>query len=793
MPTMVGDLVVKLRGDTVQFEGAMTSAAARMKKMGTQMTSIGRGISMSLSLPLLAAGAAATKLSVDFDMALSKVVGLVGLSRDEVAGFRDEILKLGPTVGKASKELAEALFFVTSAGIRGEAVMKTVEVAAKGAAAGLGETAVVADAATSAMNAYAGANMDAEMATSILVATVREGKAEASSLAPVLGRILPVAANLGIGFDQVGAALASMTRLGFDAATSATSLRATMVQLTKTTPAQEKAALAMGLSFERLRKTIREDGLLAGLQQIKDAVGEDEVAMTKIFPNVRALSGVLAMMGDSAEATTGIFQRMAKTTTDDLAVAFAAAEEQAGFKFKQALVSLQNLLIRIGDDVLPMLVPQVEKLTVSMQEWASKWKELSPGLKDFILKASGLAIVLGPLLIVLGSITTALAGLFTVVAKVAGLISAVTGIGAVTTAITGTTTAAVGAGAALTAAETAIIAAGTAATSASVAFLAATAGTVALGAAIGVLAGSIINHYLMKWDMLQQVLGNVADQYFDISEAMTKSKDAYESQLHVTQMMIKSLGLEGKQWELQAEHTQANAERLSRVTEEVTKLAREKSTLGRQMKDLIAISDEEASKQEANSKAVTEAAEEETAAQSAYLDELKKKYDVLSKDDIAAQMNSIAADFNSLKDTVDKTQLAEKFNEPMLLMAKMAAENKVAIPQPFKDAADHLGDKLVPGMRGLIDASVNFRNDFTNTGKVIDGIMWSTGETVEAALSGGFKQGITNGIEGGKVAMTEFVQRIEDTVIYIPVQPNLEGWNQAIQDAIAGRVPNTAG
>ena len=792
MSSLVGDLLVKLRGDTAQFEASMKTATARMQKFSTEAKAIGRGISMALSLPLLAVGVAATKMSTDFDMALSKVVGLVGLSREEVAAWRKEILQMGPSVGKSAKELGDALFYVTSAGIRGTAVMETIKFAAKGAAAGLGDTAVVADTATSAMNAYAKSNMSAEMATSILVATVREGKAEAASLAPVLGRILPVAATLGVSFDQVGAAMAAMTRLGFDAATSATSLRATMIQLTKVTPAQEKAASDLGLSFDKIRKAIREDGLLAGLQMIKDAVGENEVAMTSIFPNVRALSGVLAMMGDSAEATTAIFARMAKTTEKDLADAFAAAEAEAGFKFKQALISIQNLLIRIGDDILPRLVPQVEKLTAKMEEWSKKWDEMNPKTKEMILNFSKWAIILGPAIIAVGSLAGAIRSIVLVAGGLAGVWATFTGATAVAGAIGGVGAAAATAGPALAAATTPLMGMAPAATAAVGGLTLATAGLVAATAAA--IAGAYaLNQWVMETETFATAMGYVADRTQDLNAGLSESRDSYEAQLLVTQKMIKQLGLEGDEWKLQAEWTMKNAANLSKVTEKVVVLAREKSTLGRTMKDLIAASDAEKEKMVANADAVTKAVEDETAAESAHLDELKKKYEVLSKDDIAAQMSSIAEDFNALKDTVDTTQLAEKFNEPMLQIAKLAAENKVAIPQPFRDAASALGDKLAPGMKNLIDQSVNFRNDFATTGKVIEGIFWSTGDTAEAALSGGFKNGITTGIENGKVVMDAFVKRLEEDVIYIPVQPNLEGWNQAVEDAIAGRIPNTTG
>ena len=182
MATVVGDLVVFLRANTMQFDKGMAAASARLSVLGKKMTTVGSMMMLKMSLPMAAAGAAAGKMAMDFETSLQQIVGLVGVAQDQVNSWREDIIRLGPSLSKSSNELGRAMFFITSAGLRGSTALNALEASAKGAAAGLGETENVADAATSAMNAYGEANLSAEQAVSVLVATVREGKAAAESL-----------------------------------------------------------------------------------------------------------------------------------------------------------------------------------------------------------------------------------------------------------------------------------------------------------------------------------------------------------------------------------------------------------------------------------------------------------------------------------------------------------------------------------------------------------------------------------------------------------------------------------
>jgi TP901 family phage tail tape measure protein len=168
---------------------------------------------------------ASVKAAADFDQAMTRVAALSNTSASAVEGMRDEVLKLSGETAQAPQELADALFFLASAGLDAEEVMPALEASAKGAAVGLGTTADVANIVASAMNAYSKSGLTAAQVTDTLTAAVREGRAEPEEFAQALGRILPIASTIGVTFDQVTASLASLSNIGLDVNEGVTAMR----------------------------------------------------------------------------------------------------------------------------------------------------------------------------------------------------------------------------------------------------------------------------------------------------------------------------------------------------------------------------------------------------------------------------------------------------------------------------------------------------------------------------------------------------------------------------------------
>ena len=369
-----------------------------VKRLGRNMASLGRSMSLRVTAPLIAMGGFAAKSFATYERSISKVTGLVGISAEETKKLDLAIRQIGPAVGKGPAELADAMFFITSAGLRGQQAIDALNVSAKAAAAGLGETSSVADAVTSAMNAYGAEVLNAEKATDILTAAVREGKLEAGSLAPVLGRLLPSASAMSIEFEQVAGALAVMSRTGLSAAEASTSLQSIMSTLLKPTTEAAKVLDAAGLSMAQLREVAAgPNGLIEVMRILNDRFSDDQLA--QIVPNVRALRGVMNVLAQDASIVDGVMQGVANSAGATQA-AFDEAAKTLSFTWDQAWSQMQFAMVSFGEAVAPIF----SKLSMMINDVAQWLNSLSEEQKRSVAKWAAIAAAAGPFLIILGSI-----------------------------------------------------------------------------------------------------------------------------------------------------------------------------------------------------------------------------------------------------------------------------------------------------------------------------------------------------------------------------------------------------
>lgn len=203
-------------------------AQRSLRKFGGQAKRIGSNITSSVTLPFAAAGAAGVKMATDLEGSFSKIENLVGITGKALDDFKTSVRNVSSETGKSQQELSEAIFTISSAGLRGAAATEVLERSAKASAIGLGDTQQIAQALTGVMQAYSKSGMTAAQATDTLTAIVREGNLEAEALAPTLGRVVGIASQLGVSFEEVGANIATFTRLGVPAEEAVVGLRGIM-------------------------------------------------------------------------------------------------------------------------------------------------------------------------------------------------------------------------------------------------------------------------------------------------------------------------------------------------------------------------------------------------------------------------------------------------------------------------------------------------------------------------------------------------------------------------------------
>ena len=420
------ELKVNISGDSSKLNSALSSASSKLSAFGSKMQNVGKSMTTKLTLPLVAVGAASVKMAFDFDKSMTSITALVGVGADEVAKMGDTAKKMAVDTGKSANEAAEALFFITSAGLRGEKAMGVLEASLKAAAVGLGETKTIADLSTSALNAYGEENLSASGATDILTAAVREGKLEASQLAGAMGGVIPIASNMGVRFDEVAAAMAAMSRTGTNAAEGATQLNAILASLKKPTTDAEMAFQKMGMSTESVQKSLSDQGLLATLEMLQNGLKQTGQDTTAIFPNIRALKGVLDLTGAGLESNRQIFDSLTKSmgATDE---AFEKTSKSASFKMTKGLNAMKSSLLAVGQVILTAIAPAVEKLGAFFTRLSEKFSGLSGTTKKIIIAFVGIVAALGPVIAIIGTLLTmapAIGAAFTLMMGPIGLIIA---------------------------------------------------------------------------------------------------------------------------------------------------------------------------------------------------------------------------------------------------------------------------------------------------------------------------------------------------------------------------------
>ena len=141
------------------------------------------------------------------------------------------------------------------------------------------DTGTAADAITTILNAYGMSADRAGEVSDLLFSIVKRGKTTFAELAPSIGLVATTAATAGVSTEELGAALATMTRSGVKTDNAITAVQAIISSFLK--PAAEASDYARSLGFEMSVATLRAEGLEGIFKKISQLPPD---AIAKLFP-----------------------------------------------------------------------------------------------------------------------------------------------------------------------------------------------------------------------------------------------------------------------------------------------------------------------------------------------------------------------------------------------------------------------------------------------------------------------------------------------------------------------------
>ncbi len=278
--------------------------------------------------------------------------------------MRQGAIELSQEVGRSKSEIADGLYQALSAGVPSDNLFSFVSTASKVAVADGSDVATVVDGLTTVLNSFKMKSEDVEKVADALFKTVSMGKTTFGDLASSMATAAPTAAALGVGYEQVLAAVATLTKQGEPTASAMNKIRNIMLGLNT----------AMGEGWSKSRS------LQEALKELGARSGNSALALEQAFGREN-VSGVLALIGDNAGAAAADLAAMA-TAAGTLASNYNEVADET--VWDRAFEAGKNFFTQLGESFNTALKEPVTKITEEIKKWNSDtkmWDTLTEKLK----------------------------------------------------------------------------------------------------------------------------------------------------------------------------------------------------------------------------------------------------------------------------------------------------------------------------------------------------------------------------------------------------------------------------
>lgn len=395
---------IKGKDGKLDWSGLKNGGAAT-KALGEGITDLGRSMTLGLTVPIVAAGGAATSVAANFDDAMSQVQGALGDASADMDGLRELALQLGADTVFSATESAQAMVELakgglTEADIKGGALAASMDLAAAG-------QLNLADAAETTVQMMGSFGLGAEDATRIanaLAGAANASSADVSDLAQAMSQCSAQASLAGWSLEDTAAALALFADHGVKGSDAGTSLKTMLQRLAAPTDQAAEAIAAYGLNIRDSNGKMKDisgiaDELTGKLGGLDDAT-RDAALQTIFGADASRAAAILLQSGsDGLKKYTD--------ATRDATAAETMANAQKG-ELSWALENMQGAIESASIAFGTALAPAVTAVAGVIGDAAEAFSELPPDVQTAVAVVLALVAALGPLLMVIGSVVAAL-------------------------------------------------------------------------------------------------------------------------------------------------------------------------------------------------------------------------------------------------------------------------------------------------------------------------------------------------------------------------------------------------
>lgn len=375
----------------------------KVQKAGEKVKDAGSGMTKKVTTPILAAGVASAKMTMDFEDSMAKVSTIADATEVPMDDMQKAILDLSNQTRISAEEIAQNVYDSISAGQKTGDAVNFVSKSTKLAKAGFADAGAALDVLTTIMNAYGLKASEVTNVSDMLIQTQNLGKTTVADLASSMGKVIPTANAYGVSLDELCAGYAIMTANGVATAESTTYMNGMLNELGKSgTNVSETLKEKTGKTF----KELMDSGMSLSdvLKIISDAATENNKSFGDMWSSSEAGKAGMILLGDSAENFNGVLEQM-QNSAGATNTAFEKLDTNSA-KIKKATNELRNDAIDFGTTLMEELAPIIENIAEKISEFTEWLNGLSESEKQTIIQIGLIVAAIGPLLVVLGTVVS---------------------------------------------------------------------------------------------------------------------------------------------------------------------------------------------------------------------------------------------------------------------------------------------------------------------------------------------------------------------------------------------------
>lgn len=408
------------------WAGKMDKLGDTFKRGGEKLRAMGDAMK-PVSTVLTAGFALSTKKAIDFESQMNTTKSLLA----DTIPTADELNSTTQKLGESSKGWAKQYGISTSSindgmqeiikkGFDANQTIAAMPAILDAAKASGDDFNVVMNASTNILRQFGLEAKDTNRVTDSLTYVANKTSAGFSDMGLAMEYIGPVAHSLGMSIEETSAAIGLLSDNGIAGEKAGTALRGALSKLLKPSESNAAAMKELGFTVEEFQSGALK--LPDIIDRIKESTkgwtdAEKSSAIARAF-GVEAQTGMNALINQGGDALRKLTKETenARGYTKKLADELSKSSKNGVERFKSSLEVLQ---INIGQKLLPLLTPLLEKANEFI-EWLDKAPESTQKL---VLGFGGFLALGYPLLNMLGNTSTGLGYLFKGGSKIADLFS----------------------------------------------------------------------------------------------------------------------------------------------------------------------------------------------------------------------------------------------------------------------------------------------------------------------------------------------------------------------------------